>query len=58
MYRDWCKCFNTEGVSADLELRIEIDLARQERQVAEITDSDYFRSLRERAEDLRRTFDG
>ncbi len=40
------------------ELRIEIDLARQERQVAEITDSDYFRSLRERAKDLRKTFDG
>ena len=37
------------------ELRIEIDAARQERQVAEITDTDYFRSLRERAADLRRT---
>ena len=37
------------------ELRIEIDAARQERQVAEITDTDYFRSLRSRAADLRRT---
>jgi CheY-like chemotaxis protein len=37
------------------ELRIEIDAARQERQVAEITESDYFRSLRDRAADLRRT---
>jgi two-component system cell cycle response regulator len=37
------------------ELRIEIDVARQERQVAEITESDYFRSLRGRAENLRQT---
>ncbi len=40
------------------ELRIEIDEARQARQVAEITDSDYFRSLRDRAAELRRTIDG
>ena len=40
------------------ELRIEIDEARQARQVAEITDTDYFRSLRDRAKDLRRTIDG
>jgi two-component system cell cycle response regulator len=40
------------------ELRIEIDEARQARQVAEITDSDYFRSLRDRAAELRRTVDG
>lgn len=39
------------------ELRIEIDHARQERQVAEITDSDYFRSLRDRATALRRTLE-
>ncbi len=36
------------------ELRIEIDQARQARQVAEITDSDFFRDLRGRAADLRR----
>lgn len=40
------------------ELRIEIDQARQERQVAEITDSEYFQSLRERAADLRKTIKG
>jgi CheY-like chemotaxis protein len=40
------------------ELRIEIDGARQARQVAEITDTDYFRSLRGRAAELRRTIDG
>jgi len=40
------------------ELRIEIDRSRQERQVAEITETDYFRSLRDRAADLRRTVDG
>lgn len=37
------------------ELRIVIDRAREERQVAEITETDYFRSLRDRASDLRRT---
>ncbi len=36
------------------ELRIEIDEARQARQVAEITDTDYFRTLRSRAAELRR----
>jgi two-component system cell cycle response regulator len=35
------------------ELRIEIDVARQERQVAEITETDYFRTLRERGATLR-----
>jgi CheY-like chemotaxis protein len=40
------------------ELRIEIDEARQAQRVAEITDTDYFRSLRGRAADLRRTIDG
>ena len=40
------------------ELRIEIDSSRQERQVAEITETDYFRSLRARAQDLRRTVGG
>ena len=39
------------------ELRIEIDEARQVRQVAEITGSDYFRGLRARAEELRRAVD-
>ena len=36
------------------ELRIEIDHARQARQVAEITDTDFFRDLSGRAADLRR----
>lgn len=37
------------------ELRIEIDEARQARQVKEITGSEYFRDLRARAADLRRS---
>lgn len=37
------------------ELRIEIDQARQARQVAEITDTDFFRDLRGRAAELRMT---
>jgi DNA repair ATPase RecN len=37
------------------ELRIEIDRARQARQVSEITDSDYFQQLRRSAGELRRT---
>ncbi len=37
------------------ELRIEIDEARQAHKVAEITDTDYFKGLREQAADLRRT---
>jgi DNA-binding response OmpR family regulator len=40
------------------ELTIEIDEARQAQKVAEITDSDYFRTLRDRAEELRRTAHG
>jgi CheY-like chemotaxis protein len=40
------------------ELRIEIDEVRQARKVAEITSSDYFKGLRERAADLRRTVSG
>jgi len=40
------------------ELRIEIDEARQARKVAEITGTDYFRGLRERATELRRTMAG
>jgi CheY-like chemotaxis protein len=40
------------------ELTIEIDEARQARKVAEITDSDYFRSLRGQAADLRRAIRG
>lgn len=35
------------------ELRIELDEARQEKQVAEITESDYFQQLRGEAESLR-----
>ena len=36
------------------ELRIEIDERRQSEKVAEITGSDYFKNLRQRAKDLRR----
>lgn len=36
------------------ELRIEIDHAREARQVAEITETDFFRELRDRAGDLRK----
>jgi GAF domain-containing protein len=35
------------------QLRIEIDHAKRERQVAQITETDYFQSLRERARQLR-----
>ena len=35
------------------ELRIEIDQGRQARQVAEITETDYFQELREKAKALR-----
>ncbi len=37
------------------ELRIEIDEARQAHKVAEITDTEYFKGLREQAADLRRS---
>jgi two-component system cell cycle response regulator len=40
------------------ELTIEIDEARQAQRVAEITDTDYFRGLRSRAAELRKTVDG
>jgi transcriptional regulator with GAF, ATPase, and Fis domain len=36
------------------ELRIELDQARQDKQVAEITETDYFQQLRGEAEDLRK----
>lgn len=39
------------------ELRIQIDEAKKARAVAEITESDYFRTLRERARDLRAAAD-
>jgi len=39
-------------------LRIELDEARQARQVAEITESDYFRDLRSQANALRSIVDG
>ncbi|MCJ7710998.1 MAG: response regulator [Chloroflexi bacterium] len=39
------------------ELRIEIDATRQSRKVAEITETDFFRDLRERAPSLRRIVD-
>ena len=48
-----------EALRAEVrELRIEIDEARQSRKVAEITSSDYFRDLRARAGELRRTVEG
>jgi CheY-like chemotaxis protein len=40
------------------ELRIELDETRQARQVAEITESDYFRDQRSQASDLRSIVDG
>jgi methyl-accepting chemotaxis protein len=36
------------------QLRIEIDQVKQQRQVSEITDSDYFQNLQARAKDIRR----
>jgi DNA-binding response OmpR family regulator len=39
------------------QLRIELDEARQARQVAEITDTDYFQQLEAKAQDLRRIID-
>jgi DNA repair ATPase RecN len=36
------------------ELKIEIDEGRQERKVAEITGTEYFKDLRNRAEELRK----
>jgi DNA-binding response OmpR family regulator len=41
-----------------LELRIEIDQARQAKRVSEITDTDFFRDLRARASTLRQTVRG
>ena len=38
------------------QLKIELDEAKMEKQVAEITESDYFQRLREQAEGLRKTF--
>lgn len=40
------------------QLRIELDDARQAQQVAEITETDYFQQLEEKAQDLRRIIDG
>jgi hypothetical protein len=40
------------------DLRIEIDAARQAKQVSEITDSDYFKSLRGQAASLRQIVEG
>jgi CheY-like chemotaxis protein len=40
------------------ELRIEIDEARQARKVSEITSTEYFKDLRARAGELRRSVDG
>jgi hypothetical protein len=40
------------------QLRIELDEVRQARQVAEITETDYFQQLEARAQDLRQIIDG
>jgi GAF domain-containing protein len=40
------------------ELRIELDEARQSKQVAEITESDYFQRLRSQADNLREIIEG
>jgi len=40
------------------QLRIEIDEAKKVRQVAEITETDYFQDLRQRAQALRARFGG
>jgi two-component system cell cycle response regulator len=40
------------------QLRIELDEVRQTRQVAEITETDYFQQLQTRAQDLRQIIDG
>lgn len=40
------------------QLRIELDEARQARQVAEITETDYFQQLEAKAKDLRQIIDG
>lgn len=40
------------------QLHIELDQVRQTRQVAEITESDYFRQLQNKAQDLRKIIDG
>jgi DNA-binding response OmpR family regulator len=40
------------------ELRVEIDEVRQEKKVAEITDSDYFKSLHSQADTLRGIMEG
>jgi GAF domain-containing protein len=40
------------------QLKIELDEAKMAKQVAEITESDYFQQLREQAEGLRKTFEG
>ncbi len=37
-----------------VQLRIEIDQVKQQRQVSEITESDYFQNLQSRAQDIRR----
>jgi transcriptional regulator with GAF, ATPase, and Fis domain len=40
------------------QLKIELDEAKMQKQVAEITESDYFQRLREQAEELRKSFGG
>ena len=39
------------------ELRIEIDAVKRDKQVAEITDSDYFQELQRKAKDIRENED-
>jgi CRP-like cAMP-binding protein len=40
-----------------IQLRIQIDETKRKKQVAEITETDYFRKLAERAESMRKRFD-
>jgi GAF domain-containing protein len=40
------------------QLKIELDEAKMDKQVAEITESDYFQRLREQADGLRNSFGG
>ena len=40
------------------ELRIELNEARQEEQVTEIVETEYFKWLREQSDDLRKIIDG
>jgi hypothetical protein len=40
------------------ELSIELNESKQQQQVAEITDTDYFRSMQSKAQELRKIMEG